>query len=373
MAELISQAVAQGYQSGIDMGQSSQRAQDETSLLSSRAEQAKMQTQEMRQQAQSRMSVMAGEKQVSLANANVDVATAEGRGQLLQKTMQLDAIKNDPVAMQEVQNQYKQNLIDQASASKEQTQIRVDHQQLTHDAVNELQLNPDNAQGWSDVINNAPDDKTKVQLQKLQQVYQGPDFQKLTDPQKESFNRAVLGHLEGGKLADQAQNNLANMAFKQLDEARRVEADSAKAQNNTQTQAAKQQGLEISKELADAKVASAGQQLEISKLVAASKKAETIGKLEKTLAGLPESIKNPDYEHNYLSPDKGKPIIPNPAVKRIQGQIDKLQGTETPSNKVPDKEQGIAQSVVAHGWAYEPKKYDYRVNAEGTAERKLKE
>jgi len=237
MADFIS-GMNQGLDTARNMIYGNEQAKDQTTLLSTRAAESKLALSEHQQSYAANMALYSSEKDFAKTNANIDMSTAKGMDQMYGELAKSPNLKSNPVAMQHLFQLKQDNMKRMQAAELDATKIKVEEMQQTHDKLNVVLGNPQDANGWKEAIDSAPTDALKSFLTKQQQYFNSDEYNSLTPKDQAVKQREMLGHITAGAQVGRENYQLAQTVQASSNAAQKKEQDAATLRNRSQIAAA---------------------------------------------------------------------------------------------------------------------------------------
>src|SRR5674476_175210 len=113
-----------------------QQAKDETSLLSSRAQEQKLALHEHQQSYAAKMAIYSSEKDFARENNNIDIMTNQGIDKMYEDLQNRPNIRSNPEAMVQLLDLKNKNKLQMQQAEKANKDIEIAQTQEVHDAAN---------------------------------------------------------------------------------------------------------------------------------------------------------------------------------------------------------------------------------------------
>lgn len=208
MADFIS-GMNQGLSTARNMIYGDQQAKDETSLLSSRAQEQKLALHEHQQSYAAKMAIYSSEKDFARENNNIDINSFSGIDQMYTSLGNSPNIRSNPEAMVQLLDMKNKNKIQMQQAEKANKDIEIAQTQEVHDAANLALQNPEDTLGWSAALERAKTPELKQKVQDGQSFFTSPKYLSLDEDKKALEQRKFLGHFLAGNQVATAANGLA--------------------------------------------------------------------------------------------------------------------------------------------------------------------
>ena len=386
MADFVS-GMNQGLSTARNMIYGDQQAKDETSILSSRAQEQKLALHEHQQSYAAKMAIYSSEKDFARENNNIDIMTNQGIDKMYEDLQNRPNIRSNPEAMVQLLDLKNKNKLQMQQAEKANKDIEIEQTQVTHDKANIAIGDPSNPTGWTEAIESAKTPALKQLLQHGQSFFTSPEYLHMNADKQALEQRKFLGHITSGNQVATAANGIAATIIHTGEAATKKSNVDSEIRDRTIKEQQAQQRINIEKKKTDA--ATEKHAGDVRKNIDALKKqhADAVDKIEKeqrailVTAGITTSE---DLKSSWLGFVKNSVLSPSVKAKyqelelqKIRRQVNLAEGlrqydkdTKATDSKSPDS---IAQTVVKHGWSYEPDKYEYRLGPDGKPQRKVKE
>src|SRR5665811_284034 len=151
MADFVS-GMNQGLSTARNMIYGDQQAKDETSILSSRAQEQKLALHEHQQSYAAKMAIYSSEKDFARENNNIDINSFSGIDQMYTSLGNSPNIRSNPEAMVQLLDMKNKNKIQMQQAEKANKDIEIAQTQEVHDAAILLSRTPKTLLGGQQLL-----------------------------------------------------------------------------------------------------------------------------------------------------------------------------------------------------------------------------
>lgn len=199
----------QGYKEGVDLGNYRTQQAAETSLLSSKAEAAKIAVTQEKDTLATTLAGRAALTKSALANSNADMSSLSGQLKVYDGAIQQN--RDKPEIVEALQNKRTDVLRRAAQGGLDNNILRQEKMQHTYDAVNDAFTNPDTGvPQLTDMIKSADDPTTRSRLMGIQAILQDKHPMKNAQGQMVPFSQ--LSSTEQEKFQNDIKMQLAPTA-----------------------------------------------------------------------------------------------------------------------------------------------------------------
>jgi hypothetical protein len=373
MADTIFQSAMQGYQSGIDTLNYKQQSDDQTSILSDKAQESKI---KLAADKEYQAKVLAS--RATLADQqrkNADANMGDLAGSLKIFDAAIGAVKKDPEQQQILMQQRGETLSQMASIATTQAKVREETSNQLYDDVRGGLLSSENpSQTFQQMADATTDQKTKSKLSGLAHImdpnstipvpgYKKP-YSQLTSEEQQTFKADVTRAFAPQKSEKTAADIMSERLKADETERKRQHDLEQESWENKRTAAQREKAEVASIKARDKSEAMEKAEDRYTKM-RDRMETELYGDGSMAHPGIPETIKNPESSMFNSKPAE----IPNPAYdlkkkalidldKTHEDRMAKLQAADqTPEATKEDR------AITTFG-SYEPDKYNYGINPE---------